>query len=177
MPKKPKQPQVPKLDRIERRGGPRPVKRPDDARLQNVRAAASHEVKEENQRNVEAWAAVGMSKRQIAAKLDIHIHTLERYYGAEYERGRWRTELALKSKLIALGLRDGAPHAAIVSALKAHGAWADRVEVTGRDGGPIETRDLTPILEAMTDDERANALAVIDRLIAGLDEGQPSRTH
>lgn len=151
------------------RGGPRPATKPLDARTKEGRFAKQFEDTPQMHADVEQWSKV-MSKGQIVAKLGITHKIFDRYFREDYERGRWDATLALRTKLLAMALK-ATSHSAIVACLRAMNEYSERVELTGKDGAPIRTVDVTPVLEQMTDEQLELLGPILDQLIRAAEHG------
>lgn len=84
--------------------------------------------------------------REIAALVGVGVSTIQRHYHAEYTLGRSQTLSSASAKYVKLALNGERP-AGDPDALKfvlARNLWnAQRLEHTGKDGGPIEFIDLS----------------------------------
>lgn len=112
----------------------------------------------------------------IAADIGISRQTLDRYYKGDIDRGRAGMVAAAGAQLISKALRgddavgpDGKLLApgnleALKFLLARRGGWTTKVEMTGRDGRPVETVDLSNMtVEALREYGRQAAIQ------AGLD--------
>ena len=105
-----------------------------------------------------------MSQEMIAEALDISIDTLRRHFRHELQEGKREAVAAVGGKLLAKALA-GHP-ASMIFYLKTQGKWSSRIELTGKDGGPIPTIDLAPFLKDMSDEQLLAALPIVSALLA-----------
>ena len=99
---------------------------------------------------VEALAATGAPVTDIAAELGCHTRTLARRFSHVLDAGYARTKNRLRQKQIAMALGGNAT--LLVHLGKALlGQNVDRHELTGPDGGPIETTDVTEVRHRLAD--------------------------
>lgn len=100
---------------------------------------------------IESMAALGMSQRQIAEALGIHEATLcEKKrefteFGEAINRGKAKGIATVANKL--MEKVRGLDTASIIFYLKCHAGWKETgvLELTGKDGGPIETKQQVQI--------------------------------
>lgn len=98
-----------------------------------------HKPNEENRKLVKTLSAVGTRYEDIAAKLDITDDTLRKHYRKELDEGRIEANASVAQTLFQQA-KNGNTTAAIFW-LKTRAQWRenDRLELTGANGGPIET--------------------------------------
>lgn len=99
----------------------------------------THKPDEETRKIVKMLSAVGTRHEDIAAKLEITDDTLRKHYRKELDEGRIEANASVAQTLFQQA-KNGNTTAAIFW-LKTRAQWRenDRLEVTGADGGPIET--------------------------------------
>ena len=153
-----------------RQKGPRPILK---TKHPNNRGNRPYRPTPEQRGTVEALAAYGIAQEDISQHLGITTKTLERHFAIELRLGCPKF-VAKAGNVIFQAINDPTVPwpdklRAAIYVTKARGGWrdADRVEHTGRDGGPIEHVDLSKLTD--TD------LAAIERIIrkAGLDQTSP----
>lgn len=98
-----------------------------------------HKPTDENRRVVKMLSAVGTRYEDIATKLGITDDTLRKHYKVELDEGRIEANASVAQTLYQQA-KNGNTTAAIFW-LKTRAQWRenDRLEVTGADGGAIET--------------------------------------
>jgi hypothetical protein len=107
-----------------------------------------------------------MEQESIATALGICTRTFRKYYSAEYRDGKRDAIAAVGAKLLSKALAGD--NTCMIYYLKTQGreeGWSQRVEVTGKDGAPIEF-DLRPHLEGKTEHELLAIEQFLDLLIA-----------
>ena len=95
-------------------------------------------------RQVEAMAAYGVPKADIARFVGIDPKTLMKHYRDELDVGTIKANRRIAESLYRKAHADGAQSVtAAIFWLKTRARWkeTDVHEVTGRDGGPIETTE------------------------------------
>ncbi len=99
--------------------------------------------------SVATMALAGFTQKQITDALRISAETLHEHYKYELENGRVNTMAQVVGSLAQRAIA-GSDTAAIFLA-KARLGWSDRqsVELTGKDGGPIEIAQRTEILQTV----------------------------
>ena len=99
----------------------------------------AHIPTEENKKMVRLLSAVGTRHEDIATKLSITDDTLRKHYKVELDEGRIEANASVAQTLYQQA-KNGNTTAAIFW-LKTRAQWRenDRLEVTGADGGAIET--------------------------------------
>lgn len=99
----------------------------------------AHKPDDESRRIVKMLSAVGTRHEDIASKLDITDDTLRKHYRKELDEGRIEANASVAQTLFQQA-KNGNTTAAIFW-LKTRAQWRenDRLELTGANGGPIET--------------------------------------
>ena len=97
--------------------------------------------KDVDEKQVERAAAIGCTVAEIAVVLGVSKDTLERRFAASIEKGRERGRRSLR-RMQWKTAKAGNPTMQIWLGKQLLGQ-ADKQELTGRDGGPIQTMDLT----------------------------------
>lgn len=151
-------------------GGPRPKVRPDDRRGWNTVGGSTphliaYQPTDEHRELVKTYAVV-LTIPQLAKKLGISESTLLRHYRSEIDEAMATAVAAVGSKLFRSAMSGH--FGAQVFFLKTRGKWSQRIELTGEDGGPVETRDLS----VLSDDELGDLKRLLGRL-AGVGDGEP----
>ncbi len=155
-------------------------KRRPDGRINNGRPF--FEPTDEQRAYVEALTAFGIPQEHICEMVINNITgkpitkpTLEKYFASEIKLGLSKMISELANHLYTLGTTPGpSQFAAIQFALRTRGRWRDinNIELTGKDGGPIETADKTEY----SDEERAIRIASILAAARARGAGQITRT-
>lgn len=134
----------------------------------------SHQPTNETLAAVKALAAFGTPHQDIARHIGINQDTLRKYYRDELDLGSIEANAKVGQYLFkaasGAAIKDGATHAdCIRSAMfwaKTRMGWRETsaLELTGKDGGPIRTVD-------MTDDELARIAATGSARASAAQEG------
>lgn len=106
------------------------------------------------------------SQTHAAATLHISESTIIRHYGKEWQEGQAEAVATVGGKLLQKALGGNLTAQIFYLRTKGKGAYSTRVEITGRDGGPVE-HDYSSAFDRMTDDQRA-AYEAMCRDIEGL---------
>lgn len=105
-----------------------------------------HEPTEQTRKQASMLAGMGLPQDQIGRLLGIGEVTLRKYYADELQHGMAQANAKVAQSLFARATGDS-PQAvtAAIFWLKARAGWRDvaSVELTGRNGGPIETSEET----------------------------------
>lgn len=109
-----------------------------------------HVVTPENQAFIREKAQTH-TQEQIAIALGISADTIQRHYATEFAEGRMDAVDKVASGVLKRAMEGSIPDSFFF--LKCRGGWSQRVELTGKDGGPIQTVDLSRALEGKTEDE------------------------
>ena len=133
-------------------------------------ARPAHKPDAARRRQVEAMAGYGVPEADIARVLHIDPKTLRKHYRDELDSGHVKANAKVAENLFRKATGDGPQSVtAAIFWLKTRARWKETQvsELTGRDGGPIETKE-------------TSALDLIHRRIAGLAaraeaEGGPDR--
>lgn len=129
----------------------------------------SHPVSDATRKAVEIMAASGLWQYQIAAQMKIDEDTLAKYYSYELETG-WATTMAAAGNVIVaemLANTDKSLDAAkFFLKSRGKGLWSEtkQVEVTGPNGGPIQTETIN--IDALDYDEQEQLEAMLAAVLA-----------
>jgi hypothetical protein len=128
-----------------------------------------HEPTPALRRLVEHHAATGTLHRQIAKLLGLSLNTLKKHYREELDLGLARANAVVSGTLFTEAKRGNIT--ACIFWMKTRGNWREsmRVESTGADGGPIETKSRLDLSD-LSPEER-DALRQIVARRAGEAEG------
>lgn len=107
-------------------------------------------------------AARANTQDNIAACMEISVRTLQRYYSEEYNFGKAHAIAEVGENLLSRALKGYTAES--IFYLKTQGGWTQRLEVTGKDGGPIQTVDLAMALAGKTEDE----LRILEQFLVAL---------
>lgn len=129
-----------------------PGKRPDDrrgappGRFGNVAHRYDPEVAAQVRQYAKLFPLHG--EHHIAAKLGMHRDTLRKYYADDIAVGRADMLIGVASQVVARALNSEAEGVkgdldAQKFILARLGGWTTKVELTGREGGPVEHVDLS----------------------------------
>jgi len=112
-------------------------------------------------------AGIGLTHDQIADVMGISDETLRKYYSKELKISAsvMTAQVANNLYSIATSKGQGSVSAAIFW-MKTRGGWRekDRIEVTGKDGEPIQIQSVPINTDEMDEDE----LAVLDSILSRL---------
>jgi hypothetical protein len=102
-----------------------------------------------------------VASQELAAEaVGISVDTLQRYYLADFNAGKREAVMAVGGKLLAKAMNGD--RTCMIFYLRTQGKWSTRVELTGVDGGPIRTFDLSRFSPAM----KRVLLAEVEELLA-----------
>jgi hypothetical protein len=98
---------------------------------------------DQQRRDVLQYAAVGIGQDEMCVALGISLPTLHKYFRTELDTGAIKANAVIGGSIFNAG-RNGNMQAAIFWA-KTRMGWKETnvQEVTGKDGGPIQTEDVT----------------------------------
>lgn len=105
-----------------------------------------HEPTSQFRSNVSLMAAVGIPHDMIALKIGINQDTLRKYYRKELDLGKVEMLTRVGGRAYQRAMGNGPGSATLIQfILKTQGGWkeTDRLELTGADGGPVQTEELT----------------------------------
>jgi hypothetical protein len=122
-----------------------------------------------SRRLVEHHAAIGTPHQTIAKLLQLSVNTVKKHYAEELELGLARANAVVGGTLFAEAKKGNIT--AAIFWMKTRGGWREsmRVESTGADGGPIETKSRLDLSD-LSQEER-DALRQIVARRAGEAEG------
>lgn len=101
-----------------------------------------HEPTPQGREQVKSMSGYGIPQDEIARLLEIDPKTLRKYYRDELDTGMTEANAAVAESLYKSAVEDRNVTAAIWWT-KSRMGWKERVEVTGKDGGPINMRNLS----------------------------------
>lgn len=89
-------------------------------------------------------AAIGVPQGAISLALGVSEPTLRKYFGEELATGRIKTIAKVADSLVRQALAGNIT--AAIFFLKTQGGWkeTDRLELSGRDGGPLLSASVDP---------------------------------
>ncbi len=118
-------------------------------------ARPKFEPTDKHRSEVKLYAAYGISHEDIAAQIGIDPKTLRKHFRQELTSGVTEANAKIAQRLFKKAM-DG-DTIAMIWWTKARAGWSEktRTEVTGKDGGPIRTVDVTKL----TDEELAAIVA------------------
>lgn len=98
---------------------------------------------DEQRETVKLFAGYGIPQEAIAAHIDIDPKTLRLHFRHELDEGMTDANAKVAKTLFEMATQDKNTAAAIFW-LKARAGWREKseVELTGRDGGPIEVNQV-----------------------------------
>jgi len=121
-------------------------------------ARPAHQPDPPTRRQVEAMAAYGVPEADIARVVGIDPKTLRKHYREELDTGQIKANSKVAESLYRKATTDGPQSVtAAIFWLKTRARWKEThvAEISGPDGGPIETKE-------------TSARDIIQRRIAGL---------
>ena len=106
----------------------------------------AHRPDHAGRRQVEAMAGYGIPEADIACVLEIDAKTLRKHYRRELDKGHIKATAKVAENLYRKATGEG--REAVTAAifwLKTRAGWKETTahEVSGRDGGPIETAEVS----------------------------------
>ena len=106
----------------------------------------AHKPDAATRRQVEAMAGYGVPEKDIAGVIGVDAKTLRKHYRPELDHGHVKANARVAENLYRRATGEG--REAVVAAifwLKTRAGWKETAthEITGRNGGPIETSDVT----------------------------------
>jgi len=109
-------------------------------------AQKAHEPTDRDRRTVESMAAYGIPQADIAAVIGVSDRTLRKYYAAELATATAKANAKVAETLYRKATDQELSGPSVTAAifwLKTRAQWreTDRHEITGPDGGPIQTED------------------------------------
>jgi hypothetical protein len=121
----------------------------------------THKPTADTRKTARFCAAIGLDKAAIAKILRIKVDTLNEMYTEEIQGGRAEGQMKVAGTLFKKATDPRDTKGGVVSAifwLKAQGGWreTDKLEVSGPDGGPIETTAVVILPSNGRDDEDIN---------------------
>lgn len=106
-----------------------------------------HKPTEQQRKTVKAMSAYGIPQHDIAKVLGIHDDTLREHYRDELDRANAEACAKVAENLFRKATGEGKESVtAAIFWLKTRGRWKETsgVELTGKDGAPLEGRWLMP---------------------------------
>lgn len=103
----------------------------------------THIPDERSRKTVRAMSGFGIPEHQIARYLEISDNTLRKHYRRELDMGMIEANAKVAESLFKKATGDG--NGAVAAAIfwtKVRLGWSERLELTGANGGPIETTDV-----------------------------------
>ena len=103
-----------------------------------------HQPTDETIAQVRALIVAGINQPEIARIIGISEPTLVKHYAEELAVGLDKTIANVANTLVQKALNGDT--ASIIFFLKVRGkkyGWSERLEVTGQDGGPVQTEDVS----------------------------------
>jgi hypothetical protein len=112
-------------------------------------AKPRHEPTPKTMAEAKAYAAVGVPHHDIALLIGVSIKTLLKYYRTEMDIGKARANATVAKGLFSSATKGNL--GAQIFWMKSQAGWREvqSIEHTGKDGGPIETKNVSDL----TDDE------------------------
>lgn len=111
-----------------------------------VNGRPPHEPTDKLRSSVSLMAAIGIPHDMIALKIGINQDTLRKHYRSELDLGKVEMLTRVGGRAYQRAMGDGPGSAQLIQfILKTQGGWkeTDRLELTGADGGAIETKEMT----------------------------------
>jgi hypothetical protein len=171
-------------------GGAQPKARDDDARGAPKGAGViepehggrignpKHVPTQENREKVRTLAKTfpAHARHFIARLIGVSVSTLDRHYDDDMLLGRAEMLAAVGAQVVNRAL-DASKLDNAKGDLDAQkfilarlGGWSTKLEVTGRDGGPVQVKDFD--LSNLSDDEKRLLLGTVDRILDGEAQGE-----
>jgi hypothetical protein len=115
------------------------------------------------------------ARHYIARLLSISVATLDRHFHDDMELGRAEMLASVAAQVVNRAMN--AAHETAKGDLDAQkfilarlGGWSTKLEVTGKDGGPVQFKDFD--LSSLTEEEKRLLLGTVDKLLDGPAEGE-----
>lgn len=166
----------PKVREDDARGAPKGagvVELPNGSRIGNP----PHVPTQENRDKVRTLAKTfpAHARHFIARLIGVSVSTLDRHYADDMELGRAEMLAAVGAQVVNRAMN--AEHETAKGDLDAQkfilarlGGWSTKLEVTGKDGGPVQVKDFD--LSQLSEDEKRLLLGTVDRLLDGEAQGE-----
>lgn len=120
-----------------------------------------HEPTDKDRKQVTLMAGIGLTHDQIARIVGISDETLRKYYPEELATAAAKMNAQVAQNLYAMATTQGAGSvASAIFWMKARGGWreVDRKEISGPNGGPIETTMTNKLDISKLDDDELDVL-------------------
>jgi hypothetical protein len=106
-----------------------------------------------------------VSQDAIAAIMDVSIETIRRHYKKEFDQGKAEAVAKLGAEVLTQALNgDKRSRNFYLRTQGARYGWSSKIEITGKEGGPIETVDLSRLT-----DEQLEEYGRLSAIAAGSD--------
>jgi hypothetical protein len=124
----------------------------------------------ERRLNVEAMVGCGIPQADIAIVFDLDEKTLRKHYRNELDKGSIKANAHVASSLYKKALGPGKEGVtAAIFWLKTRAGWKDtsKLELSGPQGGPIQTETTKADLSGLTQDDRDSLREILERAAGG----------
>lgn len=131
-----------------------------------------HIADEKTKKQVAMMVGFGITQPQIATILGVSEDTLQRHYRDELDTGAAKANMQVANNLFSIATSKGSGAvAAAIFWMKTRARWreVDRLEVSGPDGGPIQTETKSLDVSRLSREERE---ALKRTLLIALGEGE-----
>jgi hypothetical protein len=123
-----------------------------------------YEPTDKDRKQVTMMCGLGLTHDQIARIVGISDETLRKYYDDELKTGASRANAQVAQNLFTIATsRDTGSVAAAIFWMKTRAGWRETIhtEITGKDGGPIQTEAKVIDASALSAEEREAMRAVL----------------
>jgi len=110
-----------------------------------------HVVTEEMRREIRTLAKV-VTQEMAAISLKISVSTIRRHYQADWDEGSVEAIASVGGMLLQRALKGDPTAQMFFLNTRGKAAYSRRTEITGKDGGPVETVDLSKMTPEQLDD-------------------------
>ena len=144
-----------------------PEQFPEKVKIAKKRGRPEHQPTDQTRNTVSMMSAFGLRQYEIAQLMGMKTDTLVKYYSHELDTGLNKAIVSVASKVYKTAVSDknNALNAAIFF-LKTRGGWRENntLEVTGPNGGPIQTESIN--IDALDYDEQEQLEAMLTAVLA-----------
>lgn len=137
----------------------------EEEREPRKRGRASYEPSDKDRKQVTIMSGVGLTHDQIAKIVGVSDETLRKYYKDELDTGASKMNAQVAQNLFSIATSKGPGSVpAAIFWMKTRARWQEvsRTEITGKDGGPVQTETRT--IEATDLDDES--LDIIEQALA-----------
>ncbi len=128
---------------------------------------------DEMRRDVEAWVKAGLTQDDIGLLLDVSHDTVKRHFPRELAVSKIKLKAVLGGMVAKKALAGDSKM--LIFWLRTQGKWNTRIEVSGPDGGPVQSVDWARLLDGKTEEELAAIGPFLEQMLGAFGgEAAPS---